>query len=27
MLQEVNMQRDIELWKDPNGLTRHGYVR
>jgi ribonucleoside-diphosphate reductase beta chain len=21
MLQEVNMQRDIELWKNPNGLT------
>ncbi len=21
MLQEVNMQRDIELWKSPNGLT------
>ena len=21
MPQEINMQRDIELWKDPNGLT------
>ena len=21
MPQEVNMQRDIELWKNPNGLT------